>query len=163
MLQPVCGIKFCMAEQNLSTEMGATSAGSSGGERSHEQEPWLRRVFVDGGGLRPGWSIALYLVMFGVLLAVGNWLTDSVHFEGLWWQVVQEFGVVAAAMVPALVMMRIEKRGWGAYGLPLRQAFSKPFWMGAIWGFLGITVLLAMMHGLHAFDFGHLALRGMRS
>ena len=147
---------------NLTTEVDASIASSSGDEPGREQEPWLRRVFVAGGGLRPGWSIALYLVMFGALLAVGNWLTDPLHIEGLWWQMVQELGLVATAMVPALVMMRIEKRGWGAYGLPLRQAFSKPFWVGAIWGFLGITALLAMMCGMHAFDFGHLALHGMK-
>jgi hypothetical protein len=30
-----------------------------------------------------------------------------------------------------------------------------------VWGFLGITLLLEILHGLHAFDFGHLVLHGM--
>jgi membrane protease YdiL (CAAX protease family) len=135
---------------------------ASGGDPPRGQEPWLRRVFVGPGGWRAGWICALYVAMFAALLAVGNWWADSLHIDGLWWQMLEEFGIVATAMIPALVMMRIEKRPWGEYGLPLRQAFSKSFWMGTIWGFLGITLLLAILHGMHAFDFGHLALHGMK-
>jgi uncharacterized protein len=123
-----------------------------------QQEPWLRRVFVGPGGLRPGWGVALYIGMFFAILAVGNWWADTLHNPGLWGQMFEEFGIVAAAMIPALVMIRIEKRPWGAYGLPLQMAFSKLFWVGAIWGFLGITVLLGILRGLHAFDFGHVVL-----
>jgi uncharacterized protein len=61
-----------------------------------------------------------------------------------------------------LVMARIEGRTWGTYGLPLREAFTKLFWVGVVWGFLSITLLLASLHGMHAFDFGHLVLHGSR-
>ena len=128
----------------------------------NEPESRLRQLFFGPTGLRPVWGLALYLAMFGAVLAIGNWFADSLHFDARWWQIVEEFGVVAAVVIPALVMMRIEKRPWSAFGLPLRQAFSQPFWMGAIWGFLGITLLLAIMRGMHAFDFGHLALHGWR-
>jgi uncharacterized protein len=126
------------------------------------QEPGLRRIFVGPGGLRSGWSFALYVGMFALILVVGAWLAASLRLADLWSQLFSEFGVLVAAVIPALVMARIEKRSWGAYGLPLREAFSKLFWVGAIWGFLGITLLLEILHGLHAFDFGHVVLHGMR-
>src|SRR4029077_6305111 len=73
-----------------------------------------------------------------------------------------EFGLLVAAVVPALVMGRIEGRGWDAFGLAMGRACSKLFWVGAVWGFLGITLLLEILHGLHAFDFGQVVLHGTR-
>jgi uncharacterized protein len=74
----------------------------------------------------------------------------------------QELGLLSAALIASLIMSRIERRPWAAFGLPVRGLFSRLFWIGAIWGFLVITVLLGALHGLRVFDFGHLALRGMR-
>jgi len=125
------------------------------------QSSWLRRVFVGAGGLRLGWSVAVYWMMFGVIAAVENWLADSLQLGKLWSQMFGELGALVAAVIPALVMARIERRPWGDYGLPLRQAFSKLFWAGVVWGFLGITLLLEILHGLHAFDFGHIVLHGI--
>jgi hypothetical protein len=80
----------------------------------------------------------------------------------LWLQLVSESMVVIAAIVPAFVMARIEKRPFGAYGLPGRQAFGKLFWVGCLWGLLAITILLAAIRGLHGFYFGHIVLHGVR-
>jgi membrane protease YdiL (CAAX protease family) len=129
------------------------------GESNHDSG--LRRIFFGAGGLRLGWSIALYWVMFGVIAAVENWWADSLQLGKLWSQMFGELGALVAAVIPALVMARIERRAWGDYGLPLRQAFSKLFWVGAVWGFMGITLLLEILHGLHAFDFGRVVLHGM--
>jgi len=143
-------------------------AGSRGGEIVEgkigdvPQEPSPRRIFVGPNGLRSGWSLTLYLGMFALILVVGGWWAESLRFGELWSQMFAEFGVLVAAVIPALVMARIEGRPWGAYGLPLREALSKLFWVGAVWGFLGITLLLEILHGLHAFDFGHVVLHGMR-
>ncbi|MGA7908892.1 MAG: type II CAAX endopeptidase family protein [Candidatus Sulfotelmatobacter sp.] len=120
------------------------------------------RIFAGPGGMRSGWSLALYVGMFVLILVVGSWWAQAVHFGELWSQMFSELGVLVAAVTPALVMARVEGRPWGAYGLPLRGAFSKLFWIGVIWGFLGITLLLEILHGLHAFDFGHLVLHGAR-
>ena len=56
-----------------------------------------------------------------------------------------------------------EKRPFGRYGLPMRQAFGKLFWFGTLWGFGSITILLVALHVAHAFDFGGLALHGIRA
>ena len=150
-----------MEELKISPEsVSSISGDASGGEAP--QNPWLRKIFVGADGLRAGWSLALYLSMFAAIVAVGGWWAQSVHFGELWSQLLGELGVLTAAVIPALVMARLEKRSWGVYGLPVREAFSKLFWVGAIWGFLGITLLLEILHGLHAFDFGHLVLHGMK-
>jgi membrane protease YdiL (CAAX protease family) len=139
----------------LVSESPAAGPGNDG-----PQGPWLRKLFVGAGGLRSGWSFALYMGMFALIVEVEGWWAESLHFGELWSQMYFELGVLVAAVIPAVVMGRIERRPWGSYGLPLRELFSKLFWVGAIWGFLGITLLLEILHGLHAFDFGHVLLSG---
>ena len=36
------------------------------------------------------------------------------------------------------------------------------FWIGAVWGFAGISLLMFSLYGLHAFSFGHVVLHGVR-
>ena len=137
----------------------ADESGINAGEAP--QVPWLRTVFVGDDGLRAGWAFAIYIGMFTAMLAASGWLISSLHLGNLWSMMMGEAGVFAAAAIPALIMARIEKREWGAYGLPLREVFSKLFWVGAVWGFLGITFLLVILFGMHAFDFGHVVLHGL--
>jgi uncharacterized protein len=59
-----------------------------------------------------------------------------------------------------LVMGRIEKRKFSAYGLPLRQAFGKDFWIGCLSGFLAISGTLLAMFFLGGFRITGLALHG---
>ena len=171
MLEPVWGKKFpgdmVMEELKISpdavsddAEKPGLIAATGGAESPGKENRSLRRVFVGAGGLRSGWSYVFYLGMFATMVAVGSWLAQSLHLGELWSQLFGELGLLVAAVIPALVMRRIEKRPWGAYGLPLQEAFSKLFWVGAMWGFLGITLLLEILHGMHAFDFGHVLLHG---
>jgi hypothetical protein len=82
--------------------------------------------------------------------------------SGLWSMLLEETGVFLAAVIPTLILAQVERRPWGSYGLPPRQLFGKLFCTGALWGFAGITLLILTLRGLHAFDFGHLALHGAR-
>jgi len=56
----------------------------------------------------------------------------------------------------------VERRPWKAYGLPGRQAFGRLFWVGALWGFAGISLLMFALYGLHLFVCGHLMLHTLR-
>jgi uncharacterized protein len=150
---------------DLKTAPHSASPDSTNGQSpSDETIPVspARKLFLDSQGLRPGWGLALYVVMFVVVLGIGNWLAESLELGKLWSQILEEALLLAAAMVPALAMARIEKRPFGAYGLPLIRGVWKLLWTGTAWGFLGITVLLGILHGLHAFDFGHILLHGTR-
>jgi membrane protease YdiL (CAAX protease family) len=129
------------------------------------QPSYVRTVFLDqNGGLKTGWGLAFYLLMFYPLRFVAIQWADSVNLgaNGLWSMMLEEFGVLLAAVIPALVLARVEGRPWGAYGLPGRQAFGKLFWVGAVWGFASISLLLAAMYGLGVFHVGHLVLHGAR-
>jgi membrane protease YdiL (CAAX protease family) len=130
------------------------------------QPSYARTLFFfrDGGRdcLRAGWGFAFYALTFFLLQRVAGDLVGSWNLGALRAGTALEFAFFVAAAIPALVLARIEHRRWGAYGLPLRQAFGKLFWMGAGWGFAGITLLLVLLHGLHVFDFGHVVLHGAR-
>jgi hypothetical protein len=129
------------------------------------QPSFAHNIFKGPHGMRAGWRLLLYLLIaaaigFGLGFILQPWLAHSAR--RLWVQVVSEGMVVIAAIVPAFVMARIEKRPVGAYGLPGRQAFGKLFWVGCVWGLFSITALLAAIRGLHGFYFGHIALHGIR-
>lgn len=130
-----------------------------------DQPSYAHTLFVGPEGLRPGWGFALYVAMFFPLWGLAGVWAEGWHLgpaSWLWSMMMEEFGDVLASVIPALILSRVERRPWGAYGLPLRRAFGKLFWVGAVWGFAAISLLLALLHGLHAFTFGHLALHGVR-
>jgi uncharacterized protein len=188
MTQPLCG-KTSLADEITVTkaeddgrspgEPGRGLAGESGGGVSVDgaaapsfaaatQPSYARTLFFfrDGGrngdrdSLRAGWGFAFYALTFYLLQRVAGELVGSWNLGALRAATALEFAFFVVAAIPALVLARIEHRHWGAYGLPLRQAFGKLFWVGAAWGFAGITLLLVALHGLHAFSFGHILLHG---
>lgn len=128
------------------------------------QPSYVRTVFLGPDGLRAGWGFAFYVVMLYLLrFAISRWVGSlELGDNELWSMMMEEFVAAVAAVVPALVLARVERRPWGVYGLPLRQAFGKLFWVGAVWGFASITLLLGLMYGLRVFEVGHLALHGAR-
>jgi membrane protease YdiL (CAAX protease family) len=128
------------------------------------QPSYVRTVFLGPEGLRAGWGLAFYVAMFYPLQFVaGRWVgSAALGVRGLWGLMLDEFGVLVAAVLPALVLARVERRPWGVYGLPMRSAFGKLFWIGTVWGFASITLLLGTLYGLRVFDVGHLAIHGAR-
>jgi membrane protease YdiL (CAAX protease family) len=60
----------------------------------------------------------------------------------------------------ALIMSRIEHRKWGEYGLPVRFAFRRHFWIGTLVGFLSISASLLAIFALHGFHLTGIAIHG---
>jgi uncharacterized protein len=127
-------------------------------------EGWVQKIFMGQDGLRPVWRFAFYLITFRMLrFCLGAFIYYAWPDTGtLRLQAAVELGLAIVAILPALAISRVEHRPFGGYGLPMRQAFGKLFWFGALWGFGAITILLLALHGAHAFDFGGLALHGAR-
>ena len=46
----------------------------------------------------------------------------------------EELGSLVAAVIPAVVLARVERRPWSVFGLPGRQAFGRLFWIGVVVG-----------------------------
>lgn len=127
------------------------------------QPPYVRTLLFGPDGLRPGWGFGFYVVMSYFLYWLANDLEERYGPAGsLRSMMLEEFCALLAAVIPSLVLAKIERRRWETYGLPPRQAFRKLFWVGATWGFAGITLLLGTLNRIHVFDFGHLALHGPR-
>jgi hypothetical protein len=128
------------------------------------QPSYARTLFLGPDGLRPGWGLAFYVAMYYPLqqLAVGLASSLDLGSSGLWTMMLEEFADFVAAVIPAIVLARVEHRPWDAYGLPRKRAFGRLFWVGALWGFAGISLLMFALYGLHAFTFGQVALHGAR-
>lgn len=124
---------------------------------------YAQTLFYGPDGLRPGWGFAFYVIAFLALqsLAVELAWGRDLGASGLWSKLLEEFGNLLAAFIPAVVLARVERRGWSNYGLPLKSAFGRNFWFGALWGFLGISLVMFAIFAGHGFSPGHIVLRGI--
>ena len=153
------------AEEQAKPETTPADALSAGPDFSAAVQPsYVQTVFFGSDGLRSGWGLAFYVAMYYPLQFVASRWAFSLDLgaDGLWSTMLAEFCLMVAAMVPSVLLARVERRTWGTYGLPGRQAFGKLFWVGTVWGFASITLLLATMYGLRVFDVAHLAMHGAR-
>ena len=74
----------------------------------------------------------------------------------------EEFGRLLAALIPALVLATVERRPWRVYGLPGSGVVGKRFWTGILWGFAAISLLMLALRLFGSYDFGRPALHGVR-
>jgi hypothetical protein len=158
------GINISSREEKVPISGAGTPQLSNGSPDFSVQPSYARTVFWSGDGLRAGWGFAFYVAMFYVLqYFVLHWAGSiELGANGLWSMLLEEFGLLCAAVAPALLLARVERRTWGVYGMPVRSAFGKLFWLGTLWGFASMTLLMALMYGLRIFDVGHLAMHGAR-
>ncbi|HTP70025.1 MAG TPA: type II CAAX endopeptidase family protein, partial [Dongiaceae bacterium] len=125
---------------------------------------YARTLFLGADGLRPGWGFLFFVVIFLLLQHLTSRLAYSSDFGagGLWSMLLEEIGDFLAALIPTLILARIEHRAWGDFGLPLKRAFGRLFWVGLLWGFAAISLLMLALSGAHCFAFGRVVLHGMR-
>lgn len=143
---------------------GSVSSGNGPEFAAAGAPSYVRTLFLGPEGLRPGWSLLIYGVTFFALqdfVAAAAWSRD-LGASGLWSAMLEEFGNFIAAVIPAIVLARVERRPWGAYGLPLRPTLVQRFGMGTLWGFIAISLLMVTLSELHCFTFGHVVLHGAR-
>src|SRR6266853_1616158 len=55
-----------------------------------------------------------------------------------------EAALMIGALAAGLVMSQLEGRPFGDYGLPVRSAFGKLFWQGALFGLIEITAVIGV-------------------
>jgi uncharacterized protein len=125
---------------------------------------YAHTLFIGPDGLRPGWGFAFYVVAFLMIQQFAVQLAWAHDFgdNGLRSRMLEEIGNFLAAVIPAVVLAGVERRPWSAYGLPGRQAFGRLAWIGVLWGFAAISVVIIALYGAHAFSFGHIVLHGKR-
>jgi len=131
------------------------------------QPSYARTLFFGPKGLRPGWGFTFYVIALLLLERLGDfcvtaWVHASPRMSPRVSDALFEAAGFVAAAVPAIILARVEKRPWAAYGLPLPRAFGRNFWVGAVWGFAGISALIFSLYGLHDFSFDRIVLHGAR-
>ena len=142
-------------------------------QRSSHPTFGLKSIFVGPNGPRAGWRVVMFIallaVLFGgfVLIRAGGpeALRERYKNQG---QVTitpllmggSEAITLLFLCIAALAMGKIEHRKFGEYGLPLRLALRKDFWVGSLTGFLAISGTLLTMFLLHGFRISGLAIHG---
>jgi len=110
-----------------------------------------RNIFFGPQGLRAGWGLLIYFVLFNAMGALLFLVLQRVMNipDNPPWTPGLIFGGEAVQLVFALVataiLGRIEKRSFAAYGVAFRSAFGRLFWEGALWGILSIAAVIGMM------------------
>ena len=140
--------------------------------RVAEKPSAIHTIFIGPNGLRAGWRLLIFLLVVFVLSrgltftvrhipALRNFLSTQTGAEfsatGL---IVQEGLGTIVLIVACCVMSFIEKRPFGAYGMPMNEAFGMRFWKGVPLGFIMLSLLLAMMAALHGFSLDGVAVGG---
>ncbi len=132
-----------------------------------------KSILIGHNGLRVGWRVLIFAALFGGLFAGAT----LIRFGGV--QAVRDaqrtlgqtihtplFMSKSEAIaflllcVATLIMGKIEGRKFSEYGLPLRQALRKDFWVGSLIGFLALSGTLFTMFLFRGFRITGLALHG---
>lgn len=125
---------------------------------------YVETLFWGPDGLRPGWGLTFYAIAFLLLQSISAQLASARDLgdSGLWSMLLEKIGDFLSAVIPALVLARVEHRPWRSYGLPPKQAFGRLFLIGASWGFAAISLLIFAIYERGAFVPGHVILHGER-
>ena len=133
--------------------------------------PPTNTVFRGPMGIRAGWRVLLFLALVAavglVIALVAGVIIALIHRGGPKQTLslpslspgalsLQEGAILICTLVAALIMARIEGRKFGQYGLPLRSAFGKDFWIGIVVGFASISGTLAGIAALGGFGWKEL-------
>ena len=138
-------------------------------------ESVVKYVFIGPNGIRAGWRLAIFLIVFVALVATLQ--VALMHIPAAarhmhqpekgqpivmtaGGQIISEGLQVLILFVAVWVMSLIEKKSFGDYGLPAQGAFGKRFWQGIAFGFVSISLLMGIIGALHGFSLGSLALSG---
>jgi membrane protease YdiL (CAAX protease family) len=133
----------------------------------------LKPIFVGPNGLRAGWRLLMFLALLAVLFG-GFVLIRAGGPQGFLEKYKSQSHITITPLVvggseaitllflcaAALIMGKLEHRKFSEYGLPLRKALGKDFWLGSFSGFLAISGTLLTMFLMHGFRITGLALHG---
>jgi membrane protease YdiL (CAAX protease family) len=131
----------------------------------------LRTVFVGPAGIRAGWSISIFVICLGMMMALfimpTKLLLEKTGYNidrlGPVQTIAGEFAGFLGLLGASMVMALIERKPLISYGLEGRRRFSNFLW-GMLWGFLSLSALLGvlLLSGFCGFDgqniFGYEAL-----
>lgn len=129
----------------------------------------MRKIFFNSRGLRAGWRLLIFVGIFVGLGYATDWLArivpaisqlrqrpflDPIGFT------YQEVESLFQVLIATGVMARIERRRFSDYGIPIRNAFERDFWVGCAWGIGSTTLLVALIAAFGGYRIVGLAIHG---
>jgi uncharacterized protein len=138
-------------------------------EKRRETRNLANRIFRGPNGIRAGWRSLIFLSTVAALMLAtseivrlfrhGHAIASASIFTPM--AVFLFDGPVLFYLVLAgLIMARIERRKFSQYGLTLRSAFGRDFWIGAAIGFVTVSTILAGIFAFHGFRLTGFAIHG---
>jgi hypothetical protein len=129
----------------------------------------LEKIFKGPYGLRAGWRLLIYLLIGGaiafLIVTVVHHLRGAHHktnnLDSPVPTALGEWISFACFGFAGWIMSRIERQPWGNYGLPLRRAFGSQFWLGGLFGFLGLSAVMGFLWITHCYHIDGVALHGL--
>jgi hypothetical protein len=135
---------------------------------SHSKASICRQIFASSEGIRPGWSLALFLTIYSAL-TLGTQFAFATIPALRAWSAAQPHGVITALsqieftgleliilLIGVILVSRVERRTFRDYGLSQTKTAGRRFALGFIFGFGMASALV----GLIALDGGY-AIRGL--
>jgi membrane protease YdiL (CAAX protease family) len=136
------------------------AAAHSTSPEEQSQRSTLRKIFCNQRGLRSGWRLTLYLTLILAIAFALHLVFSSVGVEESLPKTFSMAAVFLMLFLPAVVMSKIEKRSIEAYGLPVHEAFGKPFLQGCAIGIIEVTILVGLLALVRDYSFGPLIVGG---
>ena len=137
------------------------------------RSPGFKQIFVGPNGLRAGWRVLMFIALSAVLMGAFALIRaggPAALREG--YKTQSQVTITPLLMggsealtllflgIAALAMGKLEHRKFAEYGLPLRLALKKDFWVGSLIGFSAISGTLLTIFLLHGFRITGLAIHG---
>jgi hypothetical protein len=131
------------------------------------QPSLIYRIFVGPRGVRAGWKVLLFFLIFAgigfcfrpLLKMMGNIDTHAPLPPSA--ALLNEFLTMVDVLLSTWIMARwIDRKPFGYFGMPLRNALRSTFWTGAVVGLGALALQLEIMQLAGWFDFGTLQLHG---
>src|SRR5215467_218419 len=121
----------------------------------------LRKIFIGPHGLRAVWKV---LIFFLILFVLGLCFRPLGRLGGKinpkspvppGPMLSREFlSALAVLIATGIMAWLIDRKPWRYFGMPLRNAFRSPFWIGAAIGLAVLALQLEIMRACGWFDFG---------
>jgi len=126
----------------------------------------VRTIFFNSHGLRAGWRLLIFVGIFVGLGFLANWIVPKIlhlkqrSFLDPVGTISDELQALIQALVATWIMARIERRRFVDYGIPVRNAIGREFWVGIAWGFASTSLLVGLIAAFGGYRILGLAIHG---
>jgi membrane protease YdiL (CAAX protease family) len=126
----------------------------------------VKKVFSNSRGLRAGWRLLIFVGIFVGLEFLAGWILprifhpkersflDPIEF------ILDDLQALILALIATWIMARMERRRFADYGIPVRNAFGRDFWVGLAWGIGSTSLLVGLIAAFGGYRILGLAIHG---